>query len=200
LLRGGRSSQLVSVRRPVELATTGGRSSSVATHRLRECAPCSAKVCHECMEVSRRVCFQCPEVDRVLSDTEAYRCQVCFELPLEADLVRCRQCLPFLCDGRLSKHAARPFASLQIRSRGSDKCRSIQFLCVWKQLGGCCCFQFLCVWGLMAGNVNRCTCAPRIPTRFCIGDECNAGRHPDLENPEFMRKLAWARCGAAGAT
>jgi len=94
----------------------GGCSSSVATRRLRECALCRAKVCHECMEDSRRVCFQCPEVDRFLADAEAYRCQACFVLPLDADLVRCRQCSLFLCDGCLSKHAACPFASLQIRS------------------------------------------------------------------------------------
>ena len=93
----------------------GGRSSSVATHRLRECAPCSAKVCHACMEVSRRVCVQRPEVDRVLSDAEACRPQLCFETPPEADLVRCRRCLLVLCDGCLSKQAACPFASLQIR-------------------------------------------------------------------------------------
>jgi len=37
------------------------------------------------------------------------------------------------------------------------------------------------------------------PHLFWIRDECNAGRHPDLRNSEFMRKLAWARRGAAGA-
>jgi len=94
----------------------GGCSSSVATRRLRECALCRAKVCRECMEDARQVCFQCPEVDRFLTEDEAYRCQACFVLPLDAGLARCRRCPLFLCDGCLSMHAACPFASWQSRS------------------------------------------------------------------------------------
>jgi len=37
------------------------------------------------------------------------------------------------------------------------------------------------------------------PHLFWIGDEWNAGRHPDLGNPEFMQKLVSARREAAGA-
>ena len=95
----------------------GGRGSSVDRARqLRPCGLCGHKVCCVCMEEERKVCFQCPEVDRVLTEEEAYRCQACKVVAPAAGLVRCRQCLLFLCTGCCSEHADCPFASWRTES------------------------------------------------------------------------------------
>jgi len=92
---------------------------------------------------------------RLSADAEVCQCQVCPEMPLDGDLVRCRQCLLYLCGGRPPKGLVCSFASLRVGSRGSGQRRPIQFLCVWERLDGCRRFQFLCDWGLVARGVNE---------------------------------------------
>jgi len=95
----------------------GGRGSSAdRVSRLRPCGLCGHKVCRVCMEEERKVCCYCPEVDRILTDEDAYRCQVCFVVAPAAGLARCRQCMLFLCTGCCSEHAYCPFASWRTES------------------------------------------------------------------------------------